>query len=220
VGDCRLGNCNGCRHRPLRKWVEKQSGCAAATSVIDPNASRIAEYRSRLDEETRKLAAEQATLNQAKQAAATADPRIAAAMPTAAPPSPPPDDRLAAKRQLEAERERKEYSSLFASNLALTFRKESADSQNVANPMPPLPGAAAAATYPYQFPVPPTAPVTNLGAPQGGAPAADPADGAELKREKYTAHFVFVVKDRVPNAMIPVNPLGLTITYFREDQAF
>jgi hypothetical protein len=31
---------------------------------------------------------------------------------------------------------------------------------------------------------------------------------------------VFTVKDRVTNAMIPVNPLGLTITYFREDQAF
>lgn len=46
------------------------------------------------------------------------------------------------------------------------------------------------------------------------------SDGSEWKREKYTAHFVFVVKDRVPNAMIPVNPLGLTITYFREDQAF
>jgi type IV secretion system protein VirB5 len=45
-------------------------------------------------------------------------------------------------------------------------------------------------------------------------------DGTDLKREKYTAHFVFVVKDRVPNSMIPVNPLGLTITYFREDQAF
>jgi hypothetical protein len=29
-----------------------------------------------------------------------------------------------------------------------------------------------------------------------------------------------VVKDHVPNALIPVNPLGLTITYFREDQAF
>jgi hypothetical protein len=29
-----------------------------------------------------------------------------------------------------------------------------------------------------------------------------------------------VVKERVPNAMIPINPLGLTITYFREDQAF
>ena len=34
------------------------------------------------------------------------------------------------------------------------------------------------------------------------------------------ANFVFVVKDKVPNDMIPVNPLGLTITYFREDQAF
>ena len=45
-------------------------------------------------------------------------------------------------------------------------------------------------------------------------------DGAEMKREKYTAHIVFVVKDRVRNAMIPVNPLGMTITYFREDQAF
>jgi hypothetical protein len=28
------------------------------------------------------------------------------------------------------------------------------------------------------------------------------------------------VKERVPNAMTPVNPLGLTIIYFREDQAF
>src|ERR1051326_7461700 len=42
----------------------------------------------------------------------------------------------------------------------------------------------------------------------------------ETKREKYVANFVFIVKDTVPNSMIPVNPLGLTITYFREDQAF
>ena len=26
--------------------------------------------------------------------------------------------------------------------------------------------------------------------------------------------------DQVDNARIPINPLGLTITYFREDQAF
>jgi len=31
---------------------------------------------------------------------------------------------------------------------------------------------------------------------------------------------VFVVKEHVPNSIVPVNPLGLTITYFREDQAF
>jgi hypothetical protein len=24
----------------------------------------------------------------------------------------------------------------------------------------------------------------------------------------------------VPNELIPINPLGMTITYFREDQAF
>jgi type IV secretory pathway TrbF-like protein len=47
-----------------------------------------------------------------------------------------------------------------------------------------------------------------------------PGDHLERKRERFVGHFVFVVKDRVPNAFIPINPLGLTITYFREDQAF
>jgi type IV secretory pathway TrbF-like protein len=47
-----------------------------------------------------------------------------------------------------------------------------------------------------------------------------PNDHVPTKREKVVANFVFVVKDHVPNAMIPVNPLGLTITYLREDQAF
>jgi type IV secretory pathway TrbF-like protein len=47
-----------------------------------------------------------------------------------------------------------------------------------------------------------------------------PADHSELQRDLYTANFVFVFKSRVPNEMIPINPLGLTVTYFREDQAF
>src|SRR5579859_4471375 len=47
-----------------------------------------------------------------------------------------------------------------------------------------------------------------------------PADHSELKRDLYTANFVFVFKSRVPNELIPINPLGLSITYFREDQAF
>jgi len=46
------------------------------------------------------------------------------------------------------------------------------------------------------------------------------ADHRELRRERYVAHCVFVVKQPVPNALVPVNPLGLTLTYFREDQAF
>lgn len=40
------------------------------------------------------------------------------------------------------------------------------------------------------------------------------------RSEKYTASFQFIVRDHLPNDFIPVNPLGLTITYFREDQAF
>ena len=42
----------------------------------------------------------------------------------------------------------------------------------------------------------------------------------ELRRERYVGNFVFTVKEHITNALIPVNPLGLTITYFREDQAF
>ena len=47
-----------------------------------------------------------------------------------------------------------------------------------------------------------------------------PADHSELKRDLYTANFIFLFKSRVPNELIPINPLGLTITYFREDEAF
>ena len=47
-----------------------------------------------------------------------------------------------------------------------------------------------------------------------------PADHSELKRDLYTANFVFIFKSQVPNELIPINPLGMTITYFREDEAF
>ena len=47
-----------------------------------------------------------------------------------------------------------------------------------------------------------------------------PADHSELKRDLYTANFVFGFQSHVPNELIPINPLGLTISYFREDQAF
>ncbi|PWT96947.1 MAG: hypothetical protein C5B51_32315 [Terriglobia bacterium] len=46
------------------------------------------------------------------------------------------------------------------------------------------------------------------------------ADHKEVRRERYVASFVFVIKQPVANALIPVNPLGITIAYFREDQAF
>lgn len=46
------------------------------------------------------------------------------------------------------------------------------------------------------------------------------ADHSIAKRTLYTASFLFTFRDHIPNQEILVNPLGLTITYFREDQAF
>lgn len=42
----------------------------------------------------------------------------------------------------------------------------------------------------------------------------------EPHRETYVAQIDFVLRDRVPNAFVRVNPLGLQISYFRVDQAF
>ena len=42
----------------------------------------------------------------------------------------------------------------------------------------------------------------------------------ERKRETFVAQLTFVLRDQIPNAMVLVNPLGLTITYVRVDQAF
>ncbi len=47
-----------------------------------------------------------------------------------------------------------------------------------------------------------------------------PADHSVLKRTLYTASFLFTFRDHVPNEDILTNPLGLTITHFREDEAF
>lgn len=46
------------------------------------------------------------------------------------------------------------------------------------------------------------------------------ATHTENRRERYTANVQFVLKDHIPNELVLKNPLGLTITYMREDQAF
>ncbi len=46
------------------------------------------------------------------------------------------------------------------------------------------------------------------------------SSGAETKRENWAAEFVFRINPDILNELIPHNPLGLAITYFREDQAF
>lgn len=47
-----------------------------------------------------------------------------------------------------------------------------------------------------------------------------PADHSVVKRTLCTASILFTFREHVPNEDILVNPLGLAITYFREDEAF
>ena len=45
-------------------------------------------------------------------------------------------------------------------------------------------------------------------------------DRREIGREKHAGYFEFVVQEKLPNSFDLVNPLGLTITYFRTDAGF
>lgn len=45
-------------------------------------------------------------------------------------------------------------------------------------------------------------------------------DRSEIRREFSTVSLVFSFKRKIENDLITINPLGLTITYFREDKAF
>lgn len=47
-----------------------------------------------------------------------------------------------------------------------------------------------------------------------------PGTRSERNRETFVAQIDFALRDRVPNAFVRVNPLGLQIAYFRVDQAF
>jgi type IV secretion system protein VirB5 len=47
-----------------------------------------------------------------------------------------------------------------------------------------------------------------------------PGTRQERARETYVAQVDFVLRERVPNEFVRVNPLGLQIAYFRVDQAF
>ena len=142
-----------------------------AASVIDPNLSRIQEYRNRIDEQSRKLAAEQAQLEQTKQALGLPPATKAGASGTqpAAPAGYPPYAQPAVpaarpeKSALETEKEKREYQSLFASNIALTYRKEpdplpAADAHSTAAPSP----ISQTPVYsPWPFPVPAQPPLSS-----------------------------------------------------------
>ncbi len=106
---------------------------SAAAMVVDPSQARIREYRSRLDEQTRRLAEEEARLSQSQHALGMT-PRPADAAPTAARPipapsvswdSPPAYHAEPERNWMEIDREKRAYQSLYASNIALSYRPSS-----------------------------------------------------------------------------------------------
>ncbi len=148
-----------------------------AAAVVDPNAGRILEYRTRLQEQAQKLAAEQAQLAQTRQSL----------LSTSAPPTtaggglqygassgyPAVPDMLAAERKNRA------YQSLFASNISLSHRPETWIS-------PPLrsgawsPEATSNAPFPYGYPA------ALLAAAQTGWPPSSPATTNPVSSDQGT----------------------------------
>jgi len=47
-----------------------------------------------------------------------------------------------------------------------------------------------------------------------------PGDQQEVRRERWSANVVYSFRDEVSNSMLLTNPLGLVISYCREDEAF
>ena len=159
----------------------KPSAATAPKSqaVIDPSLARIQEYRDRIDEQARKLAAEQAQLEQTKHALGLApaaqsnamggQPLPAAGYPAYGQPAPAVPPGKPEKSAIQADKEKREYQSLFASNIALTNRKDAALSVDG----PPTGGAPAASTQPpvyLPWPYPP-APAAASAAPASPAQA-------------------------------------------------
>ncbi len=84
-----------------------------------PNEDRVNDYKRRIDQEARKLAAEQAQLAQAKRSLDGA-----VSQQTFSPGSGGPGMNSPDKSWIQQEKEKREYLSRFASNVALSYRNE------------------------------------------------------------------------------------------------
>jgi type IV secretion system protein VirB10 len=122
--------------------------------ATDPNQQQIRSYAAQLDEQVKKLQMEQARLERAR-GTSTMPPSDIPAAGTLVEPRPVNAERAPnPQEQLEAERRKREYASLFASNVALSYRGSSAapalmpQPAEVSPPATPLPAATAQVSQP------------------------------------------------------------------------
>jgi type IV secretion system protein VirB10 len=93
--------------------------------VVDPNELRIQDYRTHIQEQTQKLAAEERELTQTKQALGVRPSETSSAAssrPWGYPPSATAAEPEPARSWVELDRQKREYQALFASNIALSYR--------------------------------------------------------------------------------------------------
>lgn len=159
---------------------------AKAPSVIDPNEARIQEYRNRIDEDARKLAAEQERLRGAKEAVGLAASQATGS--TTMPGLPMRQQILEQTREerfaqspssqspIERDREKREYESLFASNISLSYRKSEIAGKEAA-PSAGGPGQPMASLSESPYGLLPAI-MSALSAPQPQAQAAGQQSGA------------------------------------------
>src|ERR1039458_8736923 len=149
-------------------------------NVTETNQARIQEYRLQIDEQARRLVAEQTQLQKTKEALgvppaglATAAGTVSGSKTYAPYPTPAPSAAEAESPDARASRERK---GLFASNVALTYRKEPATA-----PPSPLPAAASLPLAPAS--AVPGLPLTAFDWSAGSRPQADLAEKPAIDRE-------------------------------------
>src|SRR5437660_8568658 len=129
--------------------ARNSSAPGGETAIQPPNEDKVKAYQIRIDEEARKLKKEQVELAWTKRALAGASnqqmlsPDLGGSGmgSSALPPSNLQPTPVAQKSWVEQEKEKREYLSRFASNVALSYRKEPnpANSDASVPPAPALP---------------------------------------------------------------------------------
>jgi type IV secretion system protein TrbI len=109
---------------PKEKPIKTQT-----VSVTDPSQARIQEYRARIEEQARKLTQEQAQLAQVKASAVpvpegAVGPTGRRASEYSRQPAYASAEAAPQKSWIEQDREKRTYESLYASNIALSYRRE------------------------------------------------------------------------------------------------
>jgi len=166
---------------------EKSASTAPQATPVDPNAARIQEYQRRIEEEAQKLRLEQAQLARTRETlgALPNTPAASNAIPYPGQTySPSAGIRYAGAEpnvdaNFEADRKKREYQSRFASNVALSYRKEPA----LAEPPPAAPAVDALARMLSLY-----ASLAPAAAPPGAPPStSQPALAAQALPPKNDA---------------------------------